>query len=163
MTPVISLHLFQASRTLFLQSVVEPPSASNIDPRYLKVVTFLISSSPSLTLLSWHEDGGRYSVLLLLTRSPLFSIALLHNSSCSSASLRVFSHNTRSSANNIAWGGPIILMCKINAQRYNFLANRGSPHKSCCISKQGFCYIIEVTPLTKFAVGRFWGFHSSIY
>ena len=60
MTPVISLHLFQASRTLFLQSVVEPPSASNIDPRYLKVVTFLISSSPSLTLLSWHEDGGRY-------------------------------------------------------------------------------------------------------
>ena len=67
MTPVISLHLFQASRTLFLQSVVEPPSASNIDPRYLKAVTFLISSSPSLTLLSWHEDGGRYSVLLLLT------------------------------------------------------------------------------------------------
>ena len=35
---------------------------------------------------SWQEDGGRYSVLLLLTRSPLFSIAFLHNSSCSSAS-----------------------------------------------------------------------------
>ena len=115
MTPVISLHLFQASRTLFLQSVVEPPSASNIDPRYLKVVTFLISSSPSLTLLLWHEDGGRYSVLLLLTRSPLFSIALLHNSSCSSASLRVFSHNTRSSANNIAWGGPLPTSCEITS------------------------------------------------
>ena len=115
MTPVISLHLFQASRTLFLQSVVEPPSASNIDPRYLKVVTLLISSSPSLTLLSWHEDGGRYSVLLLLTRSPLFSIALLHNSSCSSGYLRVFSHNTKSSANNIAWGGPLPTSCDITS------------------------------------------------
>ena len=40
MAPVTSLHLFQASRTLFLQSVVDPLSASNIDPRYLKVVTF---------------------------------------------------------------------------------------------------------------------------
>ena len=52
MTPVASLHLFQASRTLFLQSVVDNPSASNIDPIYLKVVTLLISSPPSLTLLS---------------------------------------------------------------------------------------------------------------
>ena len=50
MTPVTSLHLFQASRTRLLQSVVVPPSASIIDPRYLNVVTFLISSSPSLTL-----------------------------------------------------------------------------------------------------------------
>ena len=30
MTHVTSLHLFQASRNLFLQSVVDPPSASNI-------------------------------------------------------------------------------------------------------------------------------------
>ena len=51
-TPVTSLRLFKASRTV-LQSVVDTPSASNIDPRYLKVVTFLsISSPPSLTLLS---------------------------------------------------------------------------------------------------------------
>ena len=50
MTPVTSLHLFHASRTRFLQSVVVPPSASNIDPRYLNVVTVLISSPPSLTL-----------------------------------------------------------------------------------------------------------------
>ena len=106
MTPVTSLHLFHASRTRFLQSVVVPPSAPNIDPRYLNVVTVFISSPPSLTL-SWQEDGGRYSVLLLLTRSPLFSIAFLHNSSCSSASSRVSSHNTRSSENNIAWDGPL--------------------------------------------------------
>ena len=30
-----SLHLLQASRTLFLQSIVDPPSPSNIDPGYL--------------------------------------------------------------------------------------------------------------------------------
>ena len=106
MTPVTSLHLFHASRTRFLQSVVVPPSASNIDPRYLNVVTFLNSSPPSLTL-SWQEDCGKYSVFILLTRSPLFSIAFLHTSNCSSASLRVLSHNTRSSANSIAWGGPL--------------------------------------------------------
>ena len=106
MTPVTSLHLFQASRTRFLRSVVVPPSASNIDPIYLNAFTFLISSAPSLTL-SLQEGGGRYSVLFLLARSLLFSIAFLHNSSCYSASSHVFSHNTRSSANSIAWGGPL--------------------------------------------------------
>ena len=66
MTPVTSLYLFQTSRTRFFQYVVVPPSVSNIDPRYLNVVTFLISSPPSLNLSS-HEDGDRYSVLFLLT------------------------------------------------------------------------------------------------
>ena len=41
MTPVTSLHLFQASRTRFLQSVVVPPSVSNIDPKYLNVFTLV--------------------------------------------------------------------------------------------------------------------------
>ena len=97
--------------TLFLQYVVYPPSESNIGPIYIKVVTFSISTPPSFTLLWWQEDGGRYSVLLLLTRSPLFSIAFLHNSSCSSACSRLCSHNNRSSANNIAWGGPLPTCC----------------------------------------------------
>ena len=61
---------YQASRTRFLQSVIVPPSVSNIDPRYLNVVTFWISSPSSLTL-SWQEDGGRYSVLVLLTKLNL--------------------------------------------------------------------------------------------
>ena len=114
MTPVTTLHLFQASRTRFLQSVVVPPSVSNIDPIYLIVVTFWISSPSSLTL-SCQEHGGRYSVLFLLTRSPLFSIAFLHNSSCYSASSRVFSHNTMSSAKSIAWGGSLPTSCDITS------------------------------------------------
>ena len=40
--------------------------------------------------------------MLLLNRSPLFS-----NSSCSSSSSCMFAHDTRSSANSIAWGGPL--------------------------------------------------------
>ena len=66
MTPVTSLHLFQTSRTLFFQHVVFPLSVSNVDPLYLNVVTFLISSLPGLNLSS-QEDGDRYSVLFLLT------------------------------------------------------------------------------------------------
>ena len=48
-TSVTSLHLFQASLTLFLQYVMDPPSASNIDPRYVKVAT-LFTSSPIVHL-----------------------------------------------------------------------------------------------------------------
>ena len=43
-------NLFQASQTRVLQSVVVQPSVSNIALRYSNVVTFLISSPPSLTL-----------------------------------------------------------------------------------------------------------------
>ena len=52
MTPVTSLHLFQASRTRFLQAVVVPTSVSNIDPRYVNVVTFWISSPSSSRIYS---------------------------------------------------------------------------------------------------------------
>ena len=84
MTPVTSLHLFQASLTLFLQSMEEPPSASNIDPIYLKVVTLLISSPPSVTLLSWQEAGGRY-LAVPYSRLPFSTIPaalLLFRLSC---------------------------------------------------------------------------------
>ena len=73
----------------FLQSAVDPHSVSNIDPICLKVVTFLISSPPSLTLLSWHGDSGIYPVLLLLTLTLVFSIAFLHNHCCSSVCSRM--------------------------------------------------------------------------
>ena len=57
MTPVTSLHLFHASRIRFLQYVVVPPSASsNIDPRYLNVVTFLISSRVTPLELWWQNN-----------------------------------------------------------------------------------------------------------
>ena len=116
MTPVTSLHLFQASRTQFLQYVVVPPSVSNIGLIYLNVVTFWISSPSSLTL-SRQEDGGRYSVLFLLTgmvvpcsQLPLSIIQaillLLHV---------FFSHNTRSSAKSIAWGGSLPTSCDITS------------------------------------------------
>ena len=51
-TPVTSLHLFQASMSQLLESAVDPHSQSNIDLILLKVITYLISFPPSLTSLS---------------------------------------------------------------------------------------------------------------
>ena len=90
MTPIVSLHLFYDSRTLFLQSVSVPPSAAKMEPRYLYVLG--ISSSPSFTA-SFVFEGGMYSVFCRLTFSPCLSKTSLHLSSWYSALSLLLKHS----------------------------------------------------------------------
>ena len=100
MTPVVSLHLFHDSRTLFLQSASVPPSDAKMEPRYLNLVVHGISSSPSFTA-SFVFEGGMYSVFCRLTFSPCLSKTSLHLSSWHSALSLVSSQMTKSSAKSI--------------------------------------------------------------
>ena len=60
-TPVVSLHLLHDSRTVFLQSPSVPPSAANVEPRYLKVFLDGISSSPTLQYHKFVFEVGMFS------------------------------------------------------------------------------------------------------
>ena len=110
-TPVSCFHFIQASLTGVLMSLSAPPFESNIDPKYLNVVTVFRLSSPScisskfpeLLSLSLH---GVYAALSGWLSIHVIRICFAISSSLSTASWEV-SHRTRSSANNMAQGGSL--------------------------------------------------------
>ena len=108
----ISLHLFHAKLTRFLQCSGIPALAHMSAPISLKVLTFGSLYSPTLTSCSSSVYGGRYLVFLNPTPTPFLYVKSHQMYNCSSTPPDIFTRPSR--PHYVWWSLPCILSYVIN-------------------------------------------------